>query len=480
MKMNNLITQCRERNRNLEDVFSASEGATISSFMDVQLQKLERNQRLTPLQEPSDFFQICEAYAAERLAPDQVKAVMECLSSGAMLTADHLGGFYSPQSFQGDLLFSRLMEKALSVSPRLIPCFAFGSVSLGAETYARGIQVYTSKAPERLPLFVSKYANSAASLVTGLDRAMIITARQKIDQFLTDPTSREVVIRLLDEVYLSDHILRQNRFGDQVTEIGFALTRKALASLAAPSFVYFEIEALCLELIIRDLQNPSSLLSLFLHDRQVIQMLNQIFAEKDQPVASLLFRGTDQSLRSYSLTLTGPGLLQGRNIGKHETRISFDDLSLIELMRERKLLPGTFLCALITAMARGMTWYGGIFQSLYLPRWQELTLQVLTKAGYPDLGRRVCQWDLSGYLSGPVFALYDTGGGAANAGPVEFLIRKPDPSQWDLWLNTDLKKAHEMGMFEFYHDLVPASEKKEGWYEAIAAYNRNQNIRNIL
>ena len=430
MRIENLISQCREKNKIIEDVFAAEEKTTLEDFIERQRGKLLKNRQKVSQKPAADFYQICERRINRRLSPKEAHKVMECLEARAMLTADHLGGLYSPQSFQGDLLFSRLLENDLQKKVDILPCFALGSVSLGAETYARGILSFSScKEPDRMPLFGKKYINSAASYVPGLDRSQILKARGKTGTFIQNPETAGAVVRLLDEVYLAGSALSGERFSDQVMDLGLALSKSCLSGFGGPSFLYFETEELCTELIIHDLQDPESLLSLLLHDERVIESLNKTFADNDQPLGSLLFRAADRSLRSYPLHLISPGVLKGTSIGNQEETINFDDESLVTFLRERKLLPGAYLCALLTAMVRGITWYGGIFQSLYLPRWQALTLKALKEAGYADLAREVCQWELSGYISGPVFALYDTGDGAVNAGPVEFYMKKPDASR---------------------------------------------------
>jgi hypothetical protein len=76
----------------------------------------------------------------------------------------------------------------------------------------------------------------------------------------------------------------------------------------------------------------------------------------------------------------------------------------------------------------------------------------------------------AGYISGPIFALFPVEGGAVNAGPLEFLLRQPRPDALKNWMATPIREAHEMGLFEFYHDLIPPGEREKGWYECIAAY----------
>ena len=478
--MKELLDQCRAGFAGKKAVLSGKCGSDLGAFLACQRKKLACNAEMNPLQSREDFFRICEEHLSGLLNEKDCRTAMEAVCSGAMHTADHLGGMYSPQSFQGDLLFGKMLAGEGGF-PGLLPVFAFGSVSLEAETYARGILSFTSPSnPVKLPIFVSKYSNCAASLMPGFTSAMVKEALRLLPGFVGEAYAAGTIRRLLEEIYPDDVILSRERFADQVLFLGRKLTREALSGIGFPPVLYLEIEALCAELAVRDCRDGGSLLRLFLHDERLIRVLNRIRTEKGQPLSALLFRGADRNRRTFFLNLEKPGLLQGKTIGKENMQFVFDDETLFELLRSRKLLPGTYLCALLLAFARGLTWYGGIFQSDYLPHWQELTVTALREAGFPELSESVGRYDVSGYISGPVFALYDTGRGAANAGPVEFMIRKPDPSVWDTWMKTDIRSAHRMGMFEFYHDLVPSKDKKEGWYETIAQYAKEHCPENIL
>ncbi|MBQ7677804.1 MAG: hypothetical protein IJT32_06180, partial [Lachnospiraceae bacterium] len=94
-------------------------------------------------------------------------------------------------------------------------------------------------------------------------------------------------------------------------------------------------------------------------------------------------------------------------------------------------------------------------------------------AGYTDIANQRAAYDCSGYLSGPVYLLFDTRDGAVNAGPLECMAKTPQEEALErIFTETDIAAAHERGMFEFYNDLVPLNDKKEGWYETIARYCR--------
>ena len=144
-------------------------------------------------------------------------------------------------------------------------------------------------------------------------------------------------------------------------------------------------------------------------------------------------------------------------------------------------MPHIYLSWLMSGFLRGFSWYGGVLQSQYLPHWNERTCEMLSCAGFGSEAKLREAYDGSGYLSGPVYLLFDTGDGAVNAGPLECMVKTPDAQRLDeLYRTTDIRSAHEMGMFEFYNDLLLPNEKKEGWYETIAIYCKQHYASHTL
>ena len=112
---------------------------------------------------------------------------------------------------------------------------------------------------------------------------------------------------------------------------------------------------------------------------------------------------------------------------------------------------------------------GGMFQALYLPEWQCCTVRLLASLGFSEEADRICPWDGSGYLCGPVFALFRGDGFAAPAGPAEFWMEKPDIGALrNRMEKTLLRDAHLFGLSEMVPDLLSRDEREEDWYRAVA------------
>ena len=478
-----LMEQCIERNPAIARWMGTGEDTalTLDEFTDIQLAKHRLNATGRPLQDRTDLVEICRSYVFERLGDrNMAKMAAETIETGMLLTADHLGGLYSPQSFQGDLLFAQMLRKE-KPDVGCVPILAFGTVPLGSSTYGRGIQVFSDTCGIKyLPVYSAKYTQSAASLVPPLDERVALRALKTSEQADLDENTGRTLRRLLEKIYLAPAHLNSSSFGDQAFYVGCHLYRGICGRLELPPILPLESEAVMIPLIIADLKNENSLLRILLDDRRLIQHMNDTRTEEGEPLSRLLFRMADHRGRIFPLNVEPDGSLIGQSMGGETMQLSGSRQELEEFFLSRKLLPGTYLDVLVSAFARGSVWYGGIFQSSYLPVWQERTKRVFIEEGYRDLAKQIGAVTLSGYISGPIFALADTGDGAVNAGPVEFLTHRPDGRQLEAWMQTDIRSAHQMGMFEFYHDLMYASERKEGWYEVLAKYSKQKFSENIL
>lgn len=88
----------------------------------------------------------------------------------------------------------------------------------------------------------------------------------------------------------------------------------------------------------------------------------------------------------------------------------------------------------------------------------------------------------SGYISGPICLLAETEDHAAcHAGPLEvFRQGGLDRAKFEKHLMTTLKDGHIMGLFEFYHDLVPEQNRVDGWYKEVAKTIQEKYNNNII
>jgi hypothetical protein len=183
-----------------------------------------------------------------------------------------------------------------------------------------------------------------------------------------------------------------------------------------------------------------------------------------------LFFAPDSKGRHVPLTLEEDGMLRGAAMGGQAMEFSGRPEDVVRCVEQRELYLSLPMIALLLAWERGLCWFGGIFQSCYLPAWQSRFAAMLRRCGYRREAEAVDEQYCKGYISGPIFALSSVEGGAVNAGPLEFLLHPPRADALESWMSTPIRDAHEMGLFEFYHDLVSLGEREEGWYGCIASH----------
>lgn len=460
---------CAEKNKTIR--FCRDHGSmTLEELACAQADKVLRNRRRAPLLDPEDFFRRTGERARELLGEEAGLQVEEAVRYGAICTADHHGGIFYSQTLQGDLLFGEVLKK-LGYQGTYIPIHSGGQVELGNVTYARGICAWTESDRKLLfPVFSVKHRSTLASFAPPVDEDMLGRFRAREIPRVRDPQLRRVLMEINGEILGAPEVLKASRYADQVTLAGRELSRRIFHGSGAPLLAYLELEEVLRPILIRELKEGSSLLCSLLFDPAQRTRLGQLAAREGVPLSSLFFLGGDPKGRSVLLELTKEGQLYGRDLKEYEYRYEADADTLCELLNERVILPGFFLIAVLLFFERGVTFLGGYFQSLYLPTWQSLLVRLLKETGREKEADLCAAYDCSGYVCGPMFALYRGEGFSTPAGPVELMLHRPKWQTLRATMNkTALWDAHLMGMSEMYCDLVPPGERAEGYYAAISA-----------
>ena len=473
-----LIRQVKQQNRTVERMLEAE--GTVSDWIRRETDRTGNNSGIKSLLPKEDFIRSAESFVCETMGKDPAAKAGAALSLGAIHTADHLGGFYSTQSFQGDLFFLELL-KNLQDDIDCIPLLAGGCVPLGSSTYARGLISYTqTKEAQKHPVFPRKAATYIASLAPGFDRETIEKERVRILAKIDNKAVRREAKYLFGDVYLNETILSQRSFPKQALFLGKGIMDRMSYLTGGKSFLPLEIEEVFTRLVITELDKKDSLLVELLHNTGFVRYLSELHDIEDRPLSTLLFKGCDSEKKNYTLRLCEDGVFRGTTPNAEECEFPAEPVEIREKLIARQILPGFYLSWLLAGLLRGFSFYGGIFQSCYLPNWHELTLSALKSCGYDDIARSVENYDFGGYISGPLVMLFDTGDGATGAGPLEVMATKPSEERFAKLLATDIKSAHEMGMFEFYNDLIYGDDKADGWYGIIAGHLKEQYPENLL
>ena len=477
-----IIEECQRKNETVRRYSTEFGEQSILEWIEAEKSKWEQNRKTVPMQPRDDFVEICREYVAERIDEDAARRVADAVSCGAIHTADHLGGIYSPQSFQGDLFFGVLL------GTDCVPCFSAGSVTLHSGTYGRGIQYVSENGFDKLPLFAGKYAKYSASLAPAI-------AEKDIDRAINRARVVKGVgkhlVEILNSVYKNEKVLNKERFADQVPVAGWKLSEILGHPFDKRPLCYIEAEEVSGRLFLLDIKNEESLAYKLIFDKDILKELNTDDPGSECPLCALLFRGNDGKGHMFPMRLYPDGKLAGVSIYGDELCIDADKETLYNAIKDKKIFVSSYLRAAMLGFARGFSWYGGVFQSLYLPEWQRRTGEALARAGKHELSDEVQKWEESGYISGPIACcstvqqaknhrrqdsgvasqLQNDNFSALPTGPVEWFATGPNEEVLKIFLSeTKLKAAHALGSFEFYTDLVPPADRMEGWDEELARY----------
>ena len=455
-----MAVHCSYRNKAVEKCRENGD-ITLMQYLDMQAEKVLSNNRLGALRSRDDFLARVKEITCERLGEKYASDIEKALEIGALSTADHHGSVYCSQSFQGDILYSVLMRK-LGFTGSVLPIVTGGQVELGNVTYSRGICRYSSKdKKELLPFFRELDQDKMAINAQPIDSGMLAKFKKRFDDRTLDDICKVI--------YEDEKVQSKASFAEQTTVIGAELFKHIFKDEKVTIPAYLEVEELIRPILIKELSEENSILKKLLSDKNSLRKLNEITTSDGLSLAAQLFACSDEKGRKIFLHIDEDNRLVGSSMDGAEVSFLADHASLIELSDKRVIFPGLLMAAFLLVFERGFTWFGGMFQASYLSEWKNAVCELLCNTGFKDEADVIRRKDCSGYISGPMFALYRGDEFATTAGPVEM---------WDynggfdkiesLIMNTTLWDSHLIGLSEMYPDLFSKSERTEGWYGIIA------------
>lgn len=472
--------QCADNNGTVS-AYMDLQGYNLADFARMQADRVISNRRIKPLRDPSDFYSLTEEYVRARAgdeAADNIAAAMKC---GVIDTADHHGGLFNAQTFQGDLLFGEIL-KCLGYDGPYVPIHSGGQVELGNITYARGACAYTSKHHiSFFPVFPYRDRHRVTSHTGPVTDELLASFIDRMQKQSENRTACDAVTDLVRDMWSSDIIRGFDRYSDQITPAGIRMFRSIFSGNDFPAVTYIELEHIMTPLIINELKEEHSILRKLITGRAARELMQDIRTYDGIPVSGLLFRNADEYGRKKHLSLTPGGRLTAAGWNNEEIDYPADPDTIIRLMTEGRIIPGLFTMALLLAFERGITWMGGVFQSIYLPDWQKCIVKILSAAGFDSQAETFAEYDCSGYVCGPMYAMYQGEDFAVHAGPAEFRIFMPE---WQdvrkMMLKTDIRDSHIIGIHSLYDDLIPVQDKIPEWYSLASEELYDRFPENIL
>lgn len=416
------------------------------------------------------------------------KTATQVYEQKLILTANHHEAEFCVQSVQGNMLYAYVLEK-MGYKEGIIPIFSNTTVNMSNENYPRGMLIYrTRKQIERLPVFPFRERNSLVSEATGFTKEMVQQTQNTVKRLVVNGTLEKVtgdnIQDILENVYLDKSILENERYAIQA----FHINRKLGSYIyndRKDDFLYIELEEITKRLLYKDLEKTESLTEKILFCKPYRTFLTQQLNGKTGCWDSKSKRGTwmfwavDQKKRRVSMTLeekNGKEILMGTDMEGKLYSYEYTKEKIVDLLKQRKLLPGLFLSFFELYFLRSYTMAGGCFQSIYLQDMCQGICTMLKNVGGYEKEIEILKQKQCHYLSGPMFWLeYQKVPGVDNkemAYPVGIIeLAEQNGLGWQEFcdkLSISVEQAHVIGIYNFYPDLIPKKIQSENWYRKLS------------
>ena len=168
-----------------------------------------------------------------------------------------------------------------------------------------------------------------------------------------------------------------------------------------------------------------------------------------------------------SKNMQGSEELVGKNKKGELKKFIFNGESIIIHLKNKEIFPSVFTNMLVINFARNYICMGGYFQGDYLVRIKDVLLSACALEGkYSKFYNAINNIMVGYYISGPMFGLVKNSHEVAvPAGPIEIISRGGYPKNIiEIILNTTVKEAHMIGLYDMYCDVVTKEQRIEKWW----------------
>ena len=423
-----------------------------------------------PIQPADDFLTFSMEYNEALLGKEIALELDKVLRFPLLNTANHHGVDFFPPSVQGNLLFWQALKEN-GISTKYLPICSFGIVSLSNSSYARGITSYSNCGRLfRIPVFPKSIENKMVRYVPAFTGEQVKHTIFRLNTEFGELTASDGIRQALEKYYLDETVLAQSSYGNQAVLINRMLSEDMYPEGDIPQIIYMEMEQIINRLLLKDLEDENSMIRRILYDKRILGEINRQMAEERSSISAVFFWGTDHAGRRFVMDFCTDGVMRGVTLAGETVEMPASAEDIAELIQQEKIVPSGYTMAILLNFARGYTWLGGYFQGDYLPEWQRVTAAALEKAEeYRGWAERIMDYDCSGYISGPVFAMNLTEDGLiAPAGPLEIIHNGGiNLNTLDHLMEATVEDAHMMGLSSAYPELVQKPERIDGWSRLI-------------
>lgn len=347
-----------------------------------------------------ELISVFEELLGDRLGKQVAADVAAQLRSLALVsTTDHHSLIQHPFFLNANIISALPSIENTALDYRYLVVFSFASVSLNnASGYARGLMfhggVKGSENMVRLPIFPDKLKMGVVHSTRAFNREDLSKAE---DELMKREKKGEIAagrgekLRTLMEKYLgTDDVLSAPDLNTQFTKINYAMwpqffhTREGVVSKRMPQLIYYEIETLVTEMLLRiHLKQPESLMYKILFDADYRPLLLKYFNNLpgafslEKEWGTYLFWGVDDKQHRVRLKLEENKITSFG--GTIQSELTPD--ALADALRSKKIYPSMMLCYLMVSLYYGMKCLGGFCQVHDLTLMKEAWAKLLRDAG---------------------------------------------------------------------------------------------------
>ncbi|MCP4177129.1 MAG: hypothetical protein GY756_05120 [bacterium] len=484
----------------------------IKEFSDMSLEeytstfKKYSNDKTNTCQSKSDFINISYQYVEKIYGIEIAEKFKNRLKKlNYIFTANHNGANLDHISIQGTLAFA-LGEETDS----LIPNYSFGNISLNNPTFARGLITGDGV---KIPIFPDSLKNSMVYCTPSFKQRDLAKLSGKLDKLLKNGKLSDkkynVIQRVVKEIYNDERVFKLSSYSEQVhvisSELWKQLFRNCKSKNSMPDIVNLEIEPITKKLIELDLSSETSLLFKVLFDKKLrksllnklsgkygcwdIEKLEQLnYSQSDLEYilsvpeeiskykenraklkggcGTVFFWGIDMKGRRVPLTLTNDNntfVLTGVTDSMDKFSIKYDPVSIIEALKNKKILPSLFTVFLEVAFSRGIICYGGFMQVDYLTVMRDKLSKALLDTGYSDWGKIIKNIKTDNLCTGFEFIFNKTEGEHYFSSGIFEILEKNGFNDVSIEKikKTTVKEANLFGLNFIYNAVYRYNEQKE-------------------
>ncbi len=337
----------------------------------------------------------------DRLGKDVAARVKKQLKKLALVsTADHHSTIDHPFWVNANIISALPFLEKPDPDIFSLVVLSFASVSLNnASGFARGILFHggmgNSSNLIRLPILPDKIKmgivySSRAFTREDLDRAQQALMEKQTAGDIT-PERREVISKFLEDYYGQPDVLASPDLSTQITKINFRLWPKLFHGAKGEAqgqpmldLIYFEIETLVTELLLRRHLEQKTLINRFLFDPDFRRLSLKYFDGIAGAFSSVkgwgtyMFWAVDDNLHRVRLDLEGNRLVSKT---RPELSVDFTPEAIAQALREKRIYPAMLLCYVMVSLYYGMKCLGGFCQVHDLTVTKEAWEKILREVG---------------------------------------------------------------------------------------------------